>query len=148
MTTQDLKPGDLRITATGVPVQVVAVKTDVIILKSLKSDNKFSVSVDYTLRPLRKRRHPGQASEASAIRDPEKLVYELDPGDNPRRKPLSYLIDSLLLKGGLTMRGVARELRRKDSVSCKGKDVRANIRARLLCSEFPTPSYLPSEKVD
>ncbi len=33
--------------------------------------------------------------------------------------------------GGKTMRGILRELRRKASVACRGKDLQANVRARL-----------------
>ena len=107
---------------------MVAVKTDVIILKSLKSDNKFSVSIDYALRQLRKHE---LSQVKKSIRNLNSVKSEDHDRSNGHREPLSSLIDRLLLKGGLTMRGLAREIRRKDSVSCKGKDVRANIRARI-----------------
>ncbi len=37
----------------------------------------------------------------------------------------------MLLAGGRSMRGIVREVRRKASVSCHGKDLKANIRARI-----------------
>ena len=46
-------------------------------------------------------------------------------------KPIAPLIDAMLLAGGHTMRGIVRELRRKASAACRGKDLKANIRARL-----------------
>lgn len=46
-------------------------------------------------------------------------------------KPLSAIIDTLLLEGGRTMRGLIREVKRRASSARKGKDVAANIRARI-----------------
>ncbi len=46
-------------------------------------------------------------------------------------RPLAPLIDAMLLAGGHSMRGIVRELRRKASAACRGKDLKANVRARL-----------------
>lgn len=46
-------------------------------------------------------------------------------------KPLAPIIDAMLLAGGHTMRGIVRELRRKASSACQGRDLKANVRARL-----------------
>ncbi|MBI4376145.1 MAG: hypothetical protein HY549_06805 [Elusimicrobia bacterium] len=46
-------------------------------------------------------------------------------------KPLAPLIDAMLLAGGKTMRGIVREVRRKASAACEGKDLNANVRARM-----------------
>ncbi len=37
----------------------------------------------------------------------------------------------MLLAGNMTMRGIVRELQHKASSSCHGRDLRANVRARL-----------------
>jgi len=37
----------------------------------------------------------------------------------------------MLLAGGKTMGGILRELRRKASAACRGRDLEANVRARL-----------------
>jgi hypothetical protein len=37
----------------------------------------------------------------------------------------------MLLAGGHTMRGILREFRRKASAACHGKDLQANVCARL-----------------
>ena len=52
---------------------------------------------------------------------------------NAKKAPklLAPIIDVLLMTGGMTMLGVVRELRRKASASCRGKDLQANVRARL-----------------
>jgi len=46
-------------------------------------------------------------------------------------KALAPLIDAMLLTGNMTMRGIVRELQRKASSVCHGRDIRANVRARL-----------------
>lgn len=51
--------------------------------------------------------------------------------DHARSKLLAPIIDAMLLAGGHTMRGIVRALRRKASASCHGKDLQANVRARL-----------------
>ncbi len=37
----------------------------------------------------------------------------------------------MLLASGHTMRGIVRELKRRASAACRGKDLKANVRARL-----------------
>ena len=46
-------------------------------------------------------------------------------------KHLSPIIDAMLLAGGHTMRGIVWEFRRKASGACRGRDLRANVRARF-----------------
>lgn len=45
--------------------------------------------------------------------------------------PLSAVIDELLFEGSRTMKGLVREVRRRASSACNGKNVAANIRARV-----------------
>lgn len=46
-------------------------------------------------------------------------------------KALAPLIDAMLLAGNMTMRGILRELQRRASSACHGRDIRANVRVRL-----------------
>lgn len=46
-------------------------------------------------------------------------------------KPLAPMIDAMLLAGSMTMKGILRELRRKASAACRGRDLKANVRARI-----------------
>jgi hypothetical protein len=46
-------------------------------------------------------------------------------------KVLSSIIDALLMRGGMTITGIAREVQRRASSASAGRDVRANIRARI-----------------
>lgn len=120
--------GSRHLTLTGAPVQVLEVRADAVVLQSLASDNRIRVPADYPLRPF----------------DAEQAVWEARPNPySPRSreaevsksiaqaKPLAPLIDAMLLTGGKTMRGILRELRRKASAACRGKDLKANVRARL-----------------
>ena len=49
----------------------------------------------------------------------------------PQPKTLAPIIDAMLLAGNMTMRGIVRELQRRASAACHGRDLRANVRARL-----------------
>ena len=113
-------------TASGVPVRVVAVNGGQVELQSLASDSRFYVPASYPLGPMTgpnlavaRRSHPHQARGPAA--------------GAPARtnKPIAPIIDAMLLAGGHTMRGIVRELRRKASVACRDKDLKANVRARI-----------------
>ena len=96
------------------------------VLQGLASDNRFVAPAGYPLRPFKR--------EAAAF-EARPSPY-LGPQAKPRRgqaqpKPLAPIIDAMLLAGGHTMRGIVRELRRKASAACSGKDLQANVRARL-----------------
>ena len=95
-------------------------------LQSLASDNRLCVPTAYPLQPF----------------DQEKAAWEMRPALYSARsqkvkglpapnKPLAPIIDAMLLAGGHTMRGIVRELRRKASAACRGKDLKANVRARM-----------------
>lgn len=119
------KPGKRYLSATGTPVLVLEVQDDALLLQSLASDNRLCVPKDYPLNRF----------------DPKKAVWELRPGpyapyakphrSRPAPKPLAPIIDALLLEGERTMKGLVREVKRRASAACRGKDVAANVRARI-----------------
>ncbi|HOX24017.1 MAG TPA: hypothetical protein PLL10_11165 [Elusimicrobiales bacterium] len=121
------EPGDRYLTVTGAPVQILKVQEDDVLVQSLASDNRFYLPNEYPLCPFKL----------------EAAVWEMRPGlyiarserpKSPRtvpQKQLAPIIDALLLEGGLSMKGIAREVRRRASAACRGKNLRANIRARL-----------------
>lgn len=122
------KAGSRYLTPTGAPVQVLEARDEVVVLQSLASDNRIRVSACYPLRPF----------------DPEQAIWEARPNPySPRSrkadaskspaqaKPLAPLIDAMLLAGDMTMKGILRELRRKASAACRGRDPQANVRARM-----------------
>lgn len=96
------------------------------LLQSLVSDNRIAVPDGY---PLLNYREPAFEMRARAYsRRPKRA--EIGAAPRPP-KPLAPLIDAMLLAGNKTMRGIVRELRRKASAACRGRDLEANVRARL-----------------
>ncbi|MFN0117970.1 MAG: hypothetical protein ACKVQC_06750 [Elusimicrobiota bacterium] len=116
MSAYKIKTGGRYITATGIPVRIISVTNKAILLKSLQSDNRFSVSAGYPLR---------------ASKENREVVTNMSQESAASARPLAPLIDAMLLKGGMTMRGIVRELKRRASASCNGRDVAANVRARV-----------------
>ena len=121
------KPGDRYLTVTGAPVQILAVQDGGVLAQSLASDNRFYLPTDYPLSPFK----PDAA--AWEMRSNPYISRSARPKVShvAVQKQLAPIIDALLLKGGMTMQGLAREVKRQASAACKGKDVKANIRARI-----------------
>ncbi|HAM36099.1 MAG TPA: hypothetical protein DEB40_14260 [Elusimicrobia bacterium] len=120
-----LKIGERYATATGLPVLLVGMEPGSLLLQSLVTDNQIAVPVGYPLEaPV----------GAVAAFSPRSRPYS--PFVRPRRgrsepKPLAVTIDALLQEGGRSMKGLEREVRRRASVACRGKNVKAGIRARM-----------------
>jgi hypothetical protein len=125
MSSLDPKAGNRYLTITGAPVQVLEVREGIIVLQGLASDNRFVVPAGYPLRPFK-----GEVAAFEARPSPY-LGRQVPPRSQAQPKPLAPLIDAMLLVGGHTMRGIVRELKRRASAACRGKDLRANVRARL-----------------
>lgn len=115
-------------TVSGVPVRVVKVDASVLILQSLVSDSRIALPVGCPLRPFVETEMPFELRPKPYGLCPDGAANERLP--KPPR-PLAPLIDELLLAGDKTMRGIVRDVRRRASASCHGKDIKANIRARL-----------------
>ncbi len=120
------KTGKNYITQTGLPVKVIAINSDNMLLQSLVTDNRLCVPLNYPLSSFNRRK------PVSKLKDkPYTLPSERIKTKNLNKKPLSTVIDELLLSGKYTMKGLIREVKRRASSQCKGKDVAANIRARM-----------------
>lgn len=121
------QPGNRYLTATGAPIQVLEVHADGIVLQSLASDSRFCLPIGYPLYPFK----PDVAawdmrSNPYAPRSSRRKL-----AGSSAQKQLAPIIDALLLEGGRTMRGIVREVKRRASLACRGKDVGANVRARI-----------------
>ena len=119
--------GSRHLTPTGLPVQVAEIQAGgTMVLQSLASDNWIAVSAGY---PLLNYREPAFETRVCAYsRRPERAETRT-PVRPP--KPLAPIIDAMLLAGGHTMRGIVREVQRKASAASRGKDLEANVRARI-----------------
>ncbi|MBI5243801.1 MAG: hypothetical protein HY922_09005 [Elusimicrobia bacterium] len=129
MIARGLRLGGRYLTLTGLPVQVAALRDGGMLLRSLASGNEFEAPGGYELRPMGQGTASLPLKAAAAGREPDKANGIARP--KASNKPLAPLIDALLLAGNMTMAGMVRELRRKASAACRGRDVAANVRARL-----------------
>ena len=126
MTIHKAMIGRSYLTSSGLPVRVIQLDDGLIVLQSLASDNRIVAPANYPLESMKLK------NSAFAVKaDPyQPRGPRSRKGPSPP-KPLAPLIDAILLAGNKTMRGILRELRRKASVSCRGKDLKANVRARM-----------------
>jgi len=129
MISRGLRVGGRYLTLTGLPVQVAALRTDGMLLRSLASGNEFEAPAGYELRPIGQGKAALSLKAAAAGRGPDKAGRIARP--KASAKPLAPLIDALLLAGNMTMRGIVRDVNRKASAACRGRPVAANVRARM-----------------
>lgn len=117
-----LKVGKCYLTPTGVAAQLVGQADGYLILRSLTTDTQFTLPAACPLKPADDLGARFQTTSASPS-EPR--------APSRREQPLAPIIDVMLLAGNMTMRGIVRELRRKASAACCGKNLSANVRARL-----------------
>jgi len=121
-----LKIGERYATVTGLPVLLVGMESGFLMLQSLVTDNQVAVPGAYPLQPI--------SDDEKLFETRSSPYYGRSGRDLAGSRPpkqLAPVIDALLMKGGLTMKGLVRELKRRASSACGGKNVPANIRARL-----------------
>lgn len=98
------------LTRTGLPVRVL-----LIVLPAV-----------YPLEPF----DEGEATSPVKPAPPEPGPGSHSPAAQAR-KLLAPIIDALLVKGGISMLVIVRAVKRKASASWRGRDLKANIRARM-----------------
>ena len=126
MTTPGATIGRTYLTSSGLPVRVARLGDGLIVLQSLASDNRFVAPASYPLEPMKLKNSAFAVNpDPYQARGPRSRKEPIPP------RPLAPIIDAMLLAGGKTMRGILRELWRKASASCRGKDLKANVRARM-----------------
>ncbi len=122
----EAKAGEKYISRTGVPVTVIEATGAKTKLKLETTGSSIWVNNDYELKPRgaevqrKGRNFPKGKTGAVAGTGPQKSLT------------LSAIIDPMLFDGGHTVSEIAGELSRKAGESAKGKDLEANIRARLV----------------
>ncbi|MFA5161848.1 MAG: hypothetical protein WC421_06345 [Elusimicrobiales bacterium] len=117
--------GKKYITRTGIPVTVVSVKDGKISLKSATTGSVIRVNGDYELKPI---------NDPQPSHTPKSGKKTAPSGKSGAQKPasLAAIIDPILLDGGHTVKEIAAELGQKAGENAKGKDLEANVRARLV----------------
>ena len=70
----------------------------------------------YPLHPFK-----GKAAAFEARPSPYLGPHAKPRRDRPQPKPLAPIIDTLLLEGGRTMRGLVREVKQRAVAACRGR---------------------------
>ncbi|MFA5161912.1 MAG: hypothetical protein WC421_06665 [Elusimicrobiales bacterium] len=132
MKARDAKIGEKYLSKTGATVTMTGEKDGKIVMK-LASGIVFRCGPDYELKPIK--------SSAGAVHKPEPTEPKSKiEKSTPRQKPavsgacmsLASIIDPFLLSGGHTVRDIAIELSNKAGDAAQGKNLEANVRARMV----------------
>lgn len=125
MNATDAKIGQKYLSKKGTPVTVVSHKGDKVVVRIGGSDNDIEVAKNYELKPYKESRISKEAKtliRASRTNGPGK----------PKRPSLSSVIDPMLFAGGKTAKEIAEIAIKQVADLAKGKDVGANVRARMV----------------
>ncbi|HAZ09076.1 MAG TPA: hypothetical protein DCZ01_11290 [Elusimicrobia bacterium] len=90
-------------------------------------DNRLGVPAAYPLQAFDQEKAAWEMRTAPYNSRSKKVK-----GRVAQNKPLAPIIDAMLLAGGHTMQGILREVRRRASAASRGKDLAANVRARMV----------------
>src|SRR3989338_6326193 len=95
--------GERYLTATGVPVQVLGFRGELVLIQSLASENRYPLPLAYPLRPFDNREPAFPVKER-----PNRPIDSAQPTVAPEKRRLSPLIDAMLLAGEMTMKGIVK----------------------------------------
>lgn len=121
--------GKKYLTKSGIPVTMLGPKGSKMLLKVETTGNKTEVDADYELRPY---------DETKLSKDARLLMKVSGKSKNGASKTgardgsLAAVIDPMLFSGGHTIQEIAAELKKKAKALTNGKDLEANVRARLF----------------
>jgi hypothetical protein len=128
MTANKAETGKKYLTKTGIPVTMLGPKGTKMVLKVETTGNKTEVDGDYELRPY----DEGKLSkDARLLMKANGKSKNGAPKGKSREGSLAAIIDPLLFAGEHTVKEIAAELAKKAAAAAKGKDLEANVRARL-----------------
>lgn len=121
MKAKDAKIGHKYLTQKGVTVTKTGEKDGKIVM-AMANGMVFRCGPDYELKPL-----GGEAKPKAAPSPKRKPEAASGP-----RVTMASIIDPYLLAGGHTVADIAIELDQKAGEAAKGKNLEANVRARLV----------------
>jgi hypothetical protein len=117
--------GEKYLSKKGTPVTVIKHKGDKVVLKIAGSDNEIEVAKDYELKPYDKSQVSKEARILEKANSPK-------GGRKPRGESVAAIIDPLLFAGGKSVKEIAELVTKKAGDLAKGKDMEANVRARMV----------------
>jgi hypothetical protein len=129
MKASEAKTGEKYLSKTGIPATVTGTKNGKVLIKLETTGTTVAVNGDYELKPYDEK---GIGKESRILL---KINGKGKKGGNAKAKKegsLAAIIDPLLLSGGHTVKEIAAELAKKAAEAAKGKDLNANVRARLV----------------
>jgi hypothetical protein len=121
----DAKVGQKYLSKKGTPVTVVGNKGDKVVLKIGGSENDIEVAKTYELKSYK---------ESELSKETKTLLRAGLPKGFGKHKGLSLsaVIDPMLFAGGKTAKEIAALTIKQAPDLTKGKDVEANVRARMV----------------
>ena len=139
MKASEAKIGEKYISKTGAIVTKTGEKDGKIVM-TLSSGIVFRCGPDYELKPIKIADGKVHNAKAGYKEKPAKVVPV--PEQKPaigvtavklsRPTSLAAIIDPMILAGGHTVNEIAAEVAKKAGDAVRGKDVNANVRARLV----------------
>ena len=139
MKASEAKVGEKYLSKTGATVTKTGEKDGKIVM-TLDSGIVFRCGPDYELKPIKgadgkvhnvKAWQKGKA--AKVVSAPEqKIAIGTTAVKPPRATSLAAIIDPMILTGGHTVKEIAAELGKCAGDAAQGKDLNANVRARLV----------------
>ena len=133
MKASEAKVGERYLSRTGVMVVCEGTERDRVILRMQPSGTIFLVTPGYELKPINPDGKILKRKAAKAVAAPKQQsgvgATTVKP---PRAASLAAIIDPMLLSSGYTVKEIAAEVARKAGEAAKGKDIEANVRARMM----------------
>ena len=126
----EAKIGEKYLSRTGIPVVMMGTTADKkITLKLVPTGSTIRVNGDYELKPYAEK---GISKMSQALMRGNGKGKKADKAKTKGGSSLAAIIDPMLLAGGHTVNEIAAELAKKASDAGKGKDLNANVRARMV----------------
>ena len=123
MNAEKAEVGQKYLSKKGVPVTVMGTRGDKVVLRVEVSGNKVEVAKNYELMPY---------NESKVSKESRALVNSNSKKGARREGSLAAIIDPMLLAGGKTIQEIADIVAKKAGQAAKGKDLQANVRARMV----------------
>ena len=124
MNAEKAEVGQKYLSKKGVPITVMGMKGDKVVLRVEVSGNKVEVAKNYELLPYK---------ESKVSKESKLLVNSNGKKGNERHEgSLAEIIDLMLFAGGKTIQEMADIVAKKAAQTAKGKDLEANVRARMV----------------
>jgi hypothetical protein len=129
MKATEAKLGEKYLSRTGIPVTVTGTKGGKVLIKLETTGTTVAVNGDYELKPYDEKGIGKASKPLLKVNGKGKKGHD---GKAKKEGSLAAIIDPMLLAGGKTVAEIAAELAKKAGEAGKGRDLNANVRARLV----------------